>query len=121
MQYLYRKSSILLEFLKGTDAQLYHALVSSFDVTLRPVVLHSTSDDEGSYESFQAITWDQDETNPDAGSDAETFHMPIVSAIQDISYKEYIEHTGNEAQLGEKRYFGGGMFVRQKRVATNSE
>jgi hypothetical protein len=155
MQHLYRKSSILPEFLKGADAQLYRALVNSFDVTLRPVVLQSCSDYEGVPEECIAITWNQRETDPgtegdanveskskpeDAESDAEyeaepeddeagigskttskrkkvPFHLPLLSAIQQISYQSYIEHTGNEAQPEEKRYFGGGMFVRQKSVA----
>jgi len=41
----------------------------------------------------------------------------MLPAIERISYTEYIEHIGNEAQLGETKDFGGGMFVRQKKVA----
>jgi len=41
----------------------------------------------------------------------------MLSAIQQISYQSYIEYTGNEAQWGEMKYFGGGMFVRQREVA----
>jgi len=144
MQHLYRKSSILPEFLKGADAQLYHALLSSFVVTLQPVVLHSCTDIDGRSAPYLAITWDDDDSSesdlesnksvePDAGSntgsrddddsDSETesqpvvFHLPLLSAIEQISYREYIEHTGNEAQPGETKYFGGGMFVRKKKVA----
>jgi len=43
MQHLYQKSSILPEFLKGANAQLYRALVSDFDIPLRPVILQSRS------------------------------------------------------------------------------
>jgi len=113
MQYLYRKSSILPEFLKGTDAQLYKVLAGRFDVTLRPVVLHSGSDYNGRFETPQATIWDEDKRD----SDATRLHLPMVSAIKQISCKEYMEHTGNESQDGELRYFGGGMFVRQKEVA----
>jgi len=151
MQHLYRKSSILPEFLKGADAQLYRALVSSFDVSLQPVVLQSCTDYEGNFESCEAIPWKQDpgtESGPNPKSDSNsddvesddesnsgseddgysfrtkskpkkgvTFYLPIVSAIRKISCQEYIEHTGNEAQPGEMKYFGGGMFVRRKKVA----
>ena len=162
MQHLYRMSSILPEFLKGADAQLYHALVGDFDVTLRPVVLQSLSDYEGYPESCLAIPWDQGKTDPDTKSDSDlesdnksendgggseddenagseddgseddesrirsetksqpkdmTFHLPMLSAIEQISYQSYIEYTGNSAQRGETKYFGGGMFVRQKKVA----
>lgn len=126
MQHLYRKSSILPEFLKGTDAQLYRALVKSFEVTLRPVVLQSYSDFDGFHRLCKGITWDQQQT--DSSSESEppdneissktnsevTFHLPMVSAIEQISYKNYIEHTGNEPQAREYQYFGGGMFVRKK-------
>jgi len=99
--------------LKGTDAQLYNVLVGRFDVTLQPVILHSVSDYEGRFLPPQATIWDEDKRD----SDATKFHLPIVSAIRQISYNEYIEHTGNESQVGELRYFGGGMFMRQKEVA----
>ena len=36
----------------------------------------------------------------------------MLSAIERISYTESIEHTGNEAQLGETKYFGGPGYVR---------
>ena len=137
LQHLYRKSSILPEFLKGADAQLYHALVRSFDVTLRPVILQSFCDDEGFINSFVAIPWDDNigEYDSDSASDDEsssnkygiasksletekelqmTFHLPTISAIRQISYQEYVEYTGNSAQAEEKKYFGGGMFVRKK-------
>ena len=134
MQHLYRKSSILPEFLKGADAQLYHALLSSFVVTLHPVVLHSCTDIDGHSAPYLAITWDDDDSSyfdlesntgskDDDDSDSETesqpvvFHLPLLSAIEQISYREYIEHTGNEAQPGETKYFGGGMFVRKKKAA----
>ena len=45
------------------------------------------------------------------------FYVPNTSAIKQISSNEYIEHTGNEAQPGEHKYFGGGMFVRKRKSA----
>jgi len=50
-----------------------------------------------------------------------TFHLPMLSAIQKISYQSYLEYTGNEAQQGEMKYFGGGMFVRQKTEVAKKE
>jgi hypothetical protein len=47
MQYLYRKSFILPEFLKGTDAQLYNALIRNLDVALRPVALQLSTGLDG--------------------------------------------------------------------------
>jgi hypothetical protein len=142
MQYLYRKSSILPEFLKGTDAQLYSTLVRSFDVALRPIVLQVRTNYSGVPGSPIATPWDDrakeessskpENVEPDADSDTGseddeeswetdiqttgkgTFHLPELSAIRQISRREYIEHTGNEALPGDKKYFGGGMFVRQK-------
>jgi hypothetical protein len=148
MQYLYRKSSILPEFLKGADAQLYGALVGSFDVALRPVVVQLRTNYEGGpdFESCMATPWDdrvpeessgkEENVEPDAESDTGSeddedhyywesrectkkgmFHLPMVSALRQISREEYMEYTGNEVQLGDKKYFGVGMFVRQKEVA----
>jgi len=134
MQHLYRKSSILPEFLKGADAQLYRALANSFDVTLRPVVFHTTTDYEGGFEPCFAYPWDH-KPDPEYDSDLESdvgdsddeddtgskkrkvpvFHLPVLSAIRQLIREDYVEYTGNEAQLGEMKYFGGGMFVRQKK------
>jgi len=133
MQHLYWKSSILPEFLKGADAQLYRALVSSFDVTLQPVILQTYSDYEGR-ESCIAIPWNRTDPDTDTDSDLEPntgdedsigsetkkkdvpFHLPMISTIRQISHQNYIEHTVNEAQPSETKYFGGGMFVCQKEV-----
>jgi hypothetical protein len=135
MQYLYRKSSILPEYLKGVDAQLYHALVDSgFDVTLKPIVLHSRSDMEGNYDLVVATSYPEPAQGSDSESDSDsdpdsyyyddgkrvtkgTFHLPSLCAIRQISSQHYAEYTGNEAQLGEQKYFGGGMFVSQKKAA----
>jgi hypothetical protein len=42
------------------------------------------------------------------------FHVPTTSAITMISNQSFCEHTGNEHQPGESRYFGSGMFVRKR-------
>ena len=148
LQYLYRKSSILPKFLKGSDSLLYQALSKTFDVSLHPIVLEETSDYEGEYgtkySTFCAYKFDQgagaetsdddgDEVGEDEVEEDEVKHdkvehdevddkekkPPIFfvsrsSAIEQISHQSYIEHTGNEAMLGEDKYFGGGMFVRRK-------
>jgi hypothetical protein len=148
-QYLYRKSSLLPEFLKGTDAVLYQALVATFDVSLHPIVLQETSGYEGRYngdrscyafrfdhvgpkdnggldadlassDGVMSTKSDADEKSldeSDAKSSSQTiFYLPKVSALKMISSEDYIEHTGNEAQLAEHKYFGGGMFVRQRKT-----
>jgi hypothetical protein len=138
LQYLYRKSSILPQFLKGSDALLYEALAKSFDVSLHPVVLQESTDYEGAYESCRAYRFDQTKREGDGDSSDEEmtrekshaqsmyrrqvdestiFHVPMTSAIKQISSQDYVEHMGNEALPGEFRYFGGGMFVRRKEGA----
>lgn len=133
MQHLYRKSSILPEFLKGVDAQLYRALVNSFDVTLRPVVVHTKTDYDGSFEPWLAYPWNH-KPGPESDSDSDNsgdsddeygsktekmskkvFHLPALSSIRKLICEDYIEHTGNEAQPGDMKYFGGGIFVRRKK------
>jgi hypothetical protein len=135
--HLYRKSAILPEFLKGSDTRLYDALVrESFDVSLDPIVLRESSKYDGSFGSIYAYRfnhtvpetkavddasdyWDGDSEvmTADRASDgkATIFYVPRSSAIQQISSQEYIEHTGNEAQPAEYKYFGGGIFVRLKK------
>jgi hypothetical protein len=109
-------------------------MVKSFNVSLHPVVLQETTNYEGSYEDCYAYCFDH--TVPKAGADIEesnagsdedlsdsmeqdrkstVFYIPDTSAIKQISSKEYIEHMGNEAQPGEHKYFGSGMFVRERK------
>ena len=147
LQYLYRKSSILPQYLKGSDSLLYQALSKTFDVSLHPIVLEETSDCDGGYgtmgSTFCAYKFDQgagDDMSDDDDDEVEeeeveeeevkhdeVKHNPVndekeppiffvsrSSAIERISHQSYIEHTGNEAMLGEDKYFGGGMFVRRK-------
>jgi hypothetical protein len=116
---------------------LYHALVDSgFDVTLKPVVLHSRSNMEGNYDFIVATSYPEaaqlSDPEPDTDTDTDTdtdresdhyddtkgtFYLPFLCAIRQISSLDYAECTGNAAQPGEQKYFGGGMFVSQKKVA----
>jgi hypothetical protein len=142
LQYLYRKSSILPEYLKGSDSLLYEALSKTFDVVLHPVVLYEKSDYEGFYQQedsdFAAYIFPHtvDEDSGDEGSTHsdegrryrmrkekrdKKFFLPRSSAIQDISRREYVEHAGNEAIFGEGRYFGAGMFVTPKDAEDDAE
>jgi hypothetical protein len=189
LQYLYRKSSILPEFLKGSDSLLYHTLAKTFDVSLYPIVLHEATDYEGMYGSSDSafaykfehgrdapssgveyedikvpeFSMDKSEDTGERGQDEEVgededehkkeddeeeieeddedenideddedeakseedeepqtkktkaiFYIPRSSALEQISHQSYVEYTGNEAILGEDKYFGGGMFVRRK-------
>jgi 2OG-Fe(II) oxygenase superfamily len=124
MQHLYRKAAISAQCLKGSDAVLYNALLASglFDISLHPVVLRETSDYEGEIDKHYAYRADGVEMDTATSSNpakkkkkiTREFHIPKLSAIQKISSRNYVEHTGNEAMAAEYRYFGGGMFVRAK-------
>jgi hypothetical protein len=136
LQHLYRRASILPIYLKGADAQLYKALTDrGLDVSLSPMVLHGVTDYDGSLGSFKAQCYDYDPNDPHSsdsdssdeddtsnsnnpsGDKADCFHLPQGSAIVLIHSENYVEYTGNEAQLGETKYFGSGMFVRKKEAA----
>ena len=135
LYHVYRKSSILGEYLKGSDATLYDALKASgeYDVSLHPVILR---------EAFDIDTYNQ-ESSPkersvyrcDALETAEksddppmlkkqkreslAFHIPELSGIQEISREDYM--TGNDAMPVEYCYFGGGMFIRPKSESSISK
>jgi len=125
LRHLYRLASIQPEYLKGVDAYLYEGLKKIFAVSLKPIVLIYKTDYEGQ--------WDADDTRvypfvsvhecPEGGEKPakrrkverkSEIHVPARYELMKISSTEYIEHTGNEAQIGEGRYFGGGMFVTAK-------
>ncbi|KDR67005.1 hypothetical protein GALMADRAFT_258670 [Galerina marginata CBS 339.88] len=129
LQHLYRSASISAEYLKGSDATLYNALLASghFDVSLHPVILCEDSgiDQEGYLEDrfvyrYNAARGVKDDSSASPSPRksqkrrANEFHVPKLSAIVEISRQDYIEYTGNEAMSAEYRYFGGGMFVRPK-------
>jgi hypothetical protein len=131
LQYLYRKASILPEFLKGSDSLLYRALSKSFDVSLHPVVLHEMTDDDGRFNAkesvFRAYIFDSEDVASVQESHSGdtrsvrgkkkvpvTFQVPRSSAIEQISYDSYVESAGNEPMAGDCKYFGGGLFVRRR-------
>jgi 2OG-Fe(II) oxygenase superfamily len=123
LQHLYRKASIRAEFLKGSDAYLYDRLVrcGAFNVTLCPVVLVESGDDDETSKRFAYLfgdyNYDDDDQDTNELGNYEKpsrFHIPKLSAIEKISSQDYIEHTGNESMLAEYRYFSGGMFVRPR-------
>jgi hypothetical protein len=124
LQYLYRKASISAQYLKGSDAVLYNALLATgaFQVSLHPVVLTQVSVDDGESNERYAYRFG-DDVGVDTSNGASLakkkkitreFHVPKLSAIKQISARDYVEHTGNSAMEAEYRYFGGGMFVRPK-------
>ncbi|SJL15597.1 uncharacterized protein ARMOST_19099 [Armillaria ostoyae] len=119
LRHLYRQASIRKEYLKGADAIIYAKLSQVFDVSLVPVVLEEISMD-GEWTGEEMAVYKALEhgavrghTRKKARSSTE-FHLNLVSDVMEISSEEYIEHTGNEAQEAECRYFGGGMFLREK-------
>ncbi|KAK0460284.1 uncharacterized protein EV420DRAFT_1536048 [Desarmillaria tabescens] len=119
LRYLYRQASIRKEYLKGVDAIIYAKLSQIFNVSLVPVILEESSlEGEWTGEEMAAYkVLDDEEKAGRSSKKAKTsteFHLNNVSDILEISSTEYIEHTGNEAQEADCRYFGGGMFLRAK-------
>jgi hypothetical protein len=128
LQHIYRKSSILGQYLKASDAMLYDALKSSgeFDVSLHPVIFRERSDEEGFITNHNAYRCDDFESEDSESEfvapprkkqkrDSSDFHIPELSGIIRISRQDYVEYIGNNPMEAEYRYFGGGMFIRPKR------
>ena len=123
LQHLYRKSSILGEYLKGSDATLYEALRVSgeFDVYLHPVIFRESSEGsegilEGRYVYRLDVEVKSDDSKP-SPSKKQKLNSNELSGIQHISKQDYIGKNSfqdNEPIRAEYRYFGGGMFVRPK-------
>jgi hypothetical protein len=125
LRHLYRLASIKPEYLKGMDGYLYEALKKTFEISLKPIVLIQETDYEGSW-SMDTVTvfgfpfsskHEERDDRPVKKRKIEQnsqIHVPALCELMTIGQTEYIEHTGNEAQLGAERYFGGGMFVAAK-------
>jgi hypothetical protein len=123
LRHLYRMASIRPEYLKGVDGYLYEGLKKTFEVSLMPIVLVRQTDYEGSWARGDAFGAPfVSENSPESerpkkkakmGMKSE-IHVPAKYEVRTISSTGYIEHTGNEAQIGESRYFGGGMFITAK-------
>ncbi|KAF8917406.1 hypothetical protein CPB85DRAFT_1250218 [Mucidula mucida] len=135
LRHLYRQQSILPQYLKGVDALMFRHLSSLFEVSLHPILLTATTDYEtGSYYGYDASAMvykcvtddtpertddedmeDEDEDEEDESNNRESeFYLYDAIDVRHISSEEYIEHTGNESQEGSSKYFGGGMFLREK-------
>ncbi|THV06341.1 hypothetical protein K435DRAFT_773305 [Dendrothele bispora CBS 962.96] len=141
LRHLYRIASICPEYLKGVDAMLFEHLTASqefkdkFNVKLRPIVLVEETDYEGSWttgpffwifeSSKKNLKRKRGDKEPSTNkSDAEDlgiddkkteFHLIKGCSLEQLESEEYIEYTGNEAQLGNSKYFGGAMFVSMKK------
>ncbi len=120
LRHLYRQASICKEYLKGADAIIYAKLSHIFDVSFVPVILEESSLD-GEWTGEEMAVYKAlgrgavgGHTRKKARTSTE-FHLNLVSDVMEISSRGYIEHTGNEAQEAECRYFGGGMFICEKR------
>jgi hypothetical protein len=123
---LYRKSSILPEYLKGSDSLVYQALSKTFDISLHPVVLHEMTrqDEESEYEyrsRSYACKFDHGAVDTDYFSRRNKekrpptiFHVPRASALMQISQHDFVDNAGNEPTAWDNKYFGGGMFVKRK-------
>jgi len=123
LRHLYRLASIKQEYLKGVDAYLYEGLKKTFEVNLKPIVLTHQTDHEGSWLDKNLLGYsfvsehDKGDGRPAKKRKIEKksqIHVPARYDLLMIDKREYVEYTGNEAQVGEGRYFGGGMFVSAK-------
>ncbi|KAJ6459702.1 hypothetical protein C8R47DRAFT_1161658 [Mycena vitilis] len=131
LQHLYRKASVLPTYLKCTDARLYEALKRTFDVSIHPVIIEETTDDEGHFtgEAICAYKLDLPESDTESESDSDKpkkkqklrkiFYLPKTSPLIRISSRDYSDYTGNEPQFGENNYLGAGFFVRAKKVVNS--
>ncbi|THV06343.1 hypothetical protein K435DRAFT_834280 [Dendrothele bispora CBS 962.96] len=141
LRHLYRIASIRPEYLKGVDAMLYEHFSTSqefkdkFNVKLRPIVLVEETDYEGEWttgpffwifeSSKKNLKRKRGDKEPSTNnSDAEDlgidykkteFHLIKGCSLELLESEEYIEYTGNEAQLGNSKYFGGAMFISMKK------
>ncbi|KAK0438850.1 uncharacterized protein EV420DRAFT_1207547 [Desarmillaria tabescens] len=121
LRYLYRQASIREEYLKGLDAIIYARLSEVFDVELAPVILEEnsiegkwTGEEFSVYKASSGNKHEEGESPRKRARRPTEFHLSAVSEIVEISRTDYIEHTGNESQEADCRYFGGGMFLRAK-------
>jgi len=125
LRHLYRLASIKPEYLKGVDGYLYEGLKKKFEVGLKPIVLiYQNYDgdwnlDEALAYPFVSVHDDEHEGDkkPPKRRKIEwksEIHIPARYELTMISSTDYIEHTGNEAQTGEGKYFGAAMFVTAK-------
>jgi hypothetical protein len=133
LTHLYRAASVRMEYLKGTDSALFDALNDQFDTSIDSVVIRYTDEGEdlGGQDCIAYIYTPEKKEDSDSKHDAyydrgdsvvegASFHLPVASAIREISEEPYIEHVGNEPQMGETKYYGAGMFVKPKKKRSSS-
>jgi hypothetical protein len=127
LKHLYRLASIKPEYLKGVNAYVYKGLEKMFEVDLKLIVLVHQTDEDGSWGSENLLgfpfvsEYDKGAERPARRRKMEKkseIHVPArLNRPYDLSMigsTAYIEYTGNEARVGEGRYFGGGMFLAAK-------
>lgn len=97
----------------------------TFEVDLKPIALVHHTDGEGSWLNKDSNLFGLpfiSERDKGAKRPAKRrkikkiseIHVPARYELLRISRTAYIEYTGNEAQVGEARCFGEGMFVAAK-------
>ncbi|KAK7468378.1 hypothetical protein VKT23_002894 [Stygiomarasmius scandens] len=139
-EYLKGIDAMLYEHLTNFESQ---ETKNGFKVVLHPVVLFESTDYEGSWtkEYYTPHVWvfesdamrkklkrkreeglvdsegSNDSDDLDYKAELTEFHLIKGCSLEQIDSREYAEHTGNEAQPGENKYFGGAMFVSLKKEA----
>ena len=55
-------------------------------------------------------------TSKGEGRNGSEIHVPIDCDLMIIDSAKHMEHSSNEEQIGEGRYFGGGVFIAVSRL-----
>jgi len=143
-EYLKGIDAMLYEHLTNFESQ---ETKNGFKVVLHPVVLFESTDSEGSWTKeyytgphvwvfepdamrknlkrkreegladSEGSTKINDRDDLDYKAELTEFHLIKGCSLEQIDSREYAEHTGNEAQPGNNKYFGGAMFVSLKKEA----
>jgi hypothetical protein len=139
--HLYRSANIKAQYLKNADRQLLVAILATgkYEVGLSPVIVSASSYEHGNYDrestyykvcltdplttvyvdndNGNLIVKHIDESHP-MNTDLERATMVYSSreVATKLTYKPYVEWTGNEAQAATYEYFHGVMIIRRKEI-----
>lgn len=113
LRHQYRAAAITANHLKGLDAQLYEHLAEDFEVVLTPLLIGNNCDYDLDYDWWA-------EPFPVNSKLPNKVQLVLakgdMSSVQQVYHSDYIEHTGNEPQAEENRYFSGAILVKHKSV-----
>ena len=92
-----------------------------FNVELQPIILVNSTDYEGKWgeevKSYPYVSVHREREGSEQRKivwEKGEMHLPSNFEFTSIGGTKFIEYTGNEAQRGNERYFGGGIFIALK-------